>query len=490
MRATQLIVIIIYIAIVCWIANRARQRTTGLNDYLCPKLGAWTVALTGFATAFSTSTLVVGAGFGYGFGVTALWMAAPQALGLAVMFLLFSVPINRMTTRLGSLTISEFLGERYKSDVVRGLAAIILFVFCVGHLIVIYRGVGLVITQVMNVPYWLAVLLAGFLAAIYTSYGGQIAVADTDVFQGWLMTIGVLILIPVAIIKGGGMSAIHLKLAEISPKLIETPGNYQWGVFMGLILVFSVGMLGQPQLLYRTMFIRNKKDIPKIAVISFFISLVAVCIAFYCGVTAKVLLPNLASSDLAMPTLLTTLLHPILATVLMVAMCAAAMSTTDSILIMASSAISRDLYQKVINPKATDEMVQKLSGRLSLLLGAIGTVWALKPPQAFIFLMAFVWAVWTAAYMFPILYGIYWRGVTTNGAIAGMILGPLAAVIWKQMGQPLGLHPLFPGMLASALVIPIVSSFTQKLPEEFLDMLFAKDKKEIKSKIATNTVKV
>lgn len=489
MRITQVIVVIIYIAIVWFIADQARRKTTGLNDYLCPKLGPWTVALTGFATAFSTSTLVVGAGFGYGFGVTALWIAVPQAFGLAVMFLLFSLPINRMTTRLGSLTISEFLGERYKSDAVRGLAAIILFVFCVGHLIVIYRGVGLVITQVMNVPYWLAVVLAGFLAAIYTSYGGQIAVAETDVFQGWLMTAGMLILIPVAIIRGGGMSNIHLKLAEISPKFVETPGNYPWGVFLGLVLVFSVGMLGQPQLLYRTMFIKNKRDIPKIAVISFFISLVAVFIAFYCGITAKVLLPNLASSDLAMPTLLTTLLHPILATVLMVAMCAAAMSTTDSILIMASSALSRDLYQKVINPKASDQMVQKLSGRLSLLLGAIGTLWALKPPEAFIFLMAFVWAVWTAAYMFPILYGIYWRGVTTNGALAGMILGPLAAVIWKQLGQPFGIHPLFPGMLVSALVIPIVSSFTQKLPKEFIDMLFADDKKRKKPEILLDTVK-
>ncbi len=475
MRTLQIVVILIYVAACYWIANNARRQGSTLKDYLCPSMGPWTIALTGFATAFSTSTLVVGAGFGYQYGASVLWFAVPQAFGLAVMFLLFSAPMYDMRRKLGSLTVSEFLGARFKSDKIRGWAAIILFVFCVGNLIVIYRSLGLVVAQAMGIPYWVAVVVGGILAAFYTFYGGQLAVAQTDVLQGWLMTGGVLILFPIALSRVGGLSELYLKLGEISPQLTSSPGNFQIGILLGMVLVFSVGMLGQPQILYRTMFIRSKKDIPTIALVSFFVSLVACYIAFHCGMVGKVLIPTeLATSDLAMPTLIISVLNPVLAAVLVTAMCAAAMSTADSVLIMASSAITRDIYQKFINKEASDDRVKKLSGILALVLGAIGTIWALYPPSWFLFLMAFVWAVWAATYMFPFLYGLYWRGTTTNGVFASMVLGPLTAVIWKQMGQPFHIHPLFPALLVAGLTIPIVSSFTPKLPDEFLNELFDK----------------
>lgn len=378
-------------------------------------MGAWTVAFTGFATAFSTSLLVVGASTSYQYGAVAQWIGVPQALGIAVMFLLFSLPLNEMSDKLNSLTISEFLGNRYKSDAIRALSALVLFVFCIGHLIVIYRGMGLAIAEIMHVPYWLAVVLSGFLAALYTAYGGQIAVARTDLVQGWIMTIGMIVLIPVAIYRAGGFNAIHSGLAAISPQLVETPGNYPMGIFLGLVVVFSLGMLGQPQLIYRAMFIEKKKDIPKIAILAFIFSLIACWISYYSGSVGRVLIPEtLTNPDSTMPIMITMLFNPIVATVLMTAMCAAAMSTTDSILIMAATAVSRDIYQKLINNKASDKDIQKLTRRLTLLLGAVGAIWALKPPSWFIYLMAFVWGVWAATYLFPILYGLYWRGNKTR----------------------------------------------------------------------------
>lgn len=476
MKIAQITIVIAYMGMIWWLAERARKETKGLNDYLCPKVGPWTVALTGFATAFSTSKLIVGGGFGYQYGPSSLWMALPQGFGMALLYLLFAAPMMSMTKRLGSLTVCEFIGDRYKSDTIRAVSAVILFVFCIGNLIVIYRGVGLVVQQILGVPLIPAVLLAGTVSALYTAYGGQLAVIKTDVVQGWMMAIGMLILFPILIIKGGGLDSIHLALAKISPKLIGTPGNWQLGILLGMTLSFSIGMLGQPQLIYRTMFIKDKRDIPKIAIITFFIAVITSYLTFYSGIAGRVLIPTAIKSDLAMPTLLNMFLHPLLAAVIMTAMCAAAMSTTDSILIMASAAVSRDVYQKMINPKASDEYIHKMSAYLSFFLGMVGTLWALKPPSWFLFLMAFVWAVWTAAYLFPILYGLYWRGVTAQGALAGMILGPAFAVYWQIIGQPYGIHAIFPGIAVSALLIPIVSMFTPKLPEEFLDNIFPKKK--------------
>lgn len=474
MRIAQILVIVVYALVVLWIAKVAQGRTKTLEDYLRPRLGPWVVAFTGFATAFSTSVLVVGASFGYRFGAVAVWIAVPQALGLAALFLVFAPRMTLMVDRLGSLTVPEFLGERYKSDAIRALASVILFIFCVGYLIVVYRGLGVVLASILNISYTTAVVAAGLLSAIYVAFGGQLAVANTDVLQGWLMTGGLLILFPMALMRAGGMSEIHARLAEISPKMVEFPGNFAPGILIGLILVFSLGMLGQPQLLNRIMFIRNRRDIPKIAIITVIVGVFAAWISYYSGAVSRVLIPGLTDPDTALPELIKLLMHPVLAAVLVTAITAAAMSTTDSLLIMAAGAVSRDIYQKLINRKASDEITQKLGAALSLLLGLLGMLMALKPPAWFIYLMAFVWAVWAATFLFPILYGIYWRGVTTSGGLAGMILGPAVAVIWQVAKQPFKVHPLFPSLLVAAIVIPLVSAFTPKMRPEFLDSLFSK----------------
>lgn len=476
-RITQAVVILLYIFACGYIAVKANRGTKDLESYIRPKLGPWTVALTGFATAFSTSLVVVGGSFGYSYGATVQWIAIPQAVGLALMYLIFASPLNTMSDKLGALTLNEFLGKRYQSQAIQTVSAVVLFVFCIGNLLVVYRGLGLVIEQVLGVPLIVAVIVSGVLTAWYTGYGGMLAVAKTDAMQGMIMTVGMIALIIVGLTKAGGISNVHQELALISPALVETPGNYPLGIFLGLIATFSFGMLGQPQLLVRCMFIKNKKDIPLIAMITFVISALAAWVAYYSGCITRVLNPNLADPSQALPVLISTLFNPIVATIIMLAMAAAAMSTASSVLIMASTTASRDVYQRFINKKASDEQVKKISYWLTVGLGLAGMIGALKPPSWFIFIMAFVWAVWASTYMFPILYGLYWKGVTEYGALAGMIVGPAVAVIWKLAGQPFNLHPIFPGVLTSIILVPIVSLITPKLSSELINNLFPEKNK-------------
>lgn len=471
-----IIVMVAYFAVLFAVTIISSKKTKDLDGYYLGgrTLGPWTLALTYCATAFSTSLLVGNAGAAYVNGFAQMWIAPAQALAILVGFMVFQRRFQTMSIRLKVLDVPDFIGERYQSQFMRGLSSALICVLFVGYIVAIYVGLATLMEVILGIPYWVAVLIAGITTAVYVTFGGYLAVAYSDALQGWLLVIGTLLVTVFAISRVGGIGTVASKLATIDPQMLKTPGSQGWLMWLTPVLVFSLGHYGQPQQIQRFFTLKNKKQVTTAALVGTLFTLVMVSMPNLLGPFARVLFPTLERADMAFPMLVQELLPAGFAVVILVAALAAGMSTNDSVLLVASSAFARNIMQKIIKPDLSDEAVLKIGRITAFALGIIGMVFALKPPQLLLMLTVFVWAVFSAAFMAPLLYGIFWRKATKAGAIVSMVSGASIAFIWEVIGKPLGIHPLFVSVLFAFIALPVVSHFTPKLPEQLVNKLFAK----------------
>lgn len=467
---------VIYLAVLFSLTILSSKKTKQLDDYYLGgrSLGPWTLALTYCATAFSTSLLVGNTGAGYVNGFAQMWIAPAQALAILVGFMVFQRRFQKMSVRLNVLDVPDFIGERYQSQLLRGLSSLIICVLFVGYIVAIYVGLATLMEVVLGIPYWVAILVAGITTAVYVTFGGYLAVAYSDVFQGWILIAGTLIITVFALSRVGGITGAVASLKATNPGMLATPGPQGWLMWLTPVLVFSIGHYGQPQQIQRFFTLKNKKHVTTAALVSTIFTLIMVAVPNFLGPLAKVLFPALERADMAFPMLVQELLPAGLAAIILVAAMAAGMSTNDSVLLVASSAFSRNIVQKIFKPDMSDEKVLKIGRITAFSLGIIGMLFALKPPQLLLSLTVFVWAVFCAAFMAPLLYGIFWRGATKMGAIVSMVAGSALAIIWELVGQPWGIHPVFVSVIFAFIVLPLVSHFTPKLPGKLIDQLFVK----------------
>lgn len=482
-------VVFFYLIMMFVIGWYTAKRTKNIGDFYLGgrSLGPWALALTYCATSFSTSLLVGNAGLAYKVGFAQTWIAPAQAMATLIAFMFFQARYRSFSIKLKAIDVPDFLGERYKSNLVRGWSASLIFVLQIGYIVAVTKGMALLLQTLVGVPYWVGVLVAGTISTVYITAGGYLADVYSDVVQGVIMIVGVLILAPVVIHAGGGLAGLTERLAAIDPRLITVPGAQSVIAWLTPVLVFSIGTWGQPQHVVRLFTLKHKKHIAAAAVVATIFTLVIVLIPNLLGAYARVIFPNLAQPDLAFP-MLVTLLPVTLGYIILCAALAAGMSTTDSVILVASSALCRDLIQKVINPKISDQTVFKMGRWVSFAIGIIGTLMALKPPPLLLLLTVFIWGCFASGLMAPLLYGIYWKGATTAGAAVSMIGGSSLAIIWQLLNKPFGIHPLFPGVIFAFVALPLVSWFTRQLPADFVSGLFTKSAKARSPKIGSIAV--
>ena len=170
-------------------------------------------------------------------------------------------------------------------------------------------------------------------------------------------------------------------------------------------------------------------------------------------------------------------LPPFLSAILLTAVVAAVMSTLDGILLVAAGAVSRDLYQQIINKKASDKSVLRLTWIVILILSVITLFAAFSPPPMLLYLTAFSFSLMTATILAPMFFGIYYKRSTLAGCVVSQLVGVAVVLILTIAKVKFLIHPLIPGLLAALITLPLVSSFTKKLPEDFVSRIFSDDYK-------------
>ncbi len=465
-----IIVLVAYLGVLIVIGFLGKRGTKTVEDFYIGgrNIGAWVTAISFIAAYFSSVVIIGGGGFGYKYGMSTVWVGAANVLlGCTLCWIILGERVRLFTKRLSVVTVPGFFGERFRSKEARVFSAFIICIFMVVYNVSILKGMGHIFEVLMDVPYLWGILISGLIIVSYVAIGGYLAVVWTGFIQGWIMLFGIVLLTIMTLKEVGGFASVHSKLMMINPGLVYTPGIWGWTGLVSYCLIVSFGVWGMPQLMVRFYSIKT----PKVLKIGTVVATIGGCMAifpYFNGACARALYPSLTSPDLAIPTLTKLVLSPFGGAIFLAGVIAAGMSTFSSVLIITSSSMVKDIYEKGLG-RVLSQTESLKKGRLwSVIIGIISLLIAIRPPAMVLVLCAFSWAVIASTCLWPMLFGIYRRGTTRTGVITSMIGGCATALLWIAFGNPLGIHGFIPGILMGLILIIMVSRFTQKLPEEHI----------------------
>ena len=469
----------LYLLLLFGIGAYAWRQTRNLADYILGgrRLGRWTTALSAGASDMSGWLLLGLPGFAYAAGFDAIWLAAGLLAGTWLNWILVAPRLREQSETQGNaLTLPEFFEYRFR-DTTHALRLVSAFFILFFYIFYTSSGLvagGRLFESVFGLSYTWAVIAGTLAILIYTVTGGFLAVSWTDLFQGLLMAFALVFAALAALAYAGGWSVVIESMRTVDPALADlfhtTGGEPLTAIMLISLLGWGLGYFGQPHILVRFMAIRARggtASAMRIAVTWTAVCLAAALITGFSGV--ELIADPLKGGDTekVFIELVTLLFHPVPAGICLAAILAAIMSTADSQLLVASSALTEDVYQALFRRKANQrELV--LVGRITVtVLALIAALLALRHEQKVLDLVAYAWAGFGAAFGPALVLALYWKGMTRLGAAAGMIAGSLTVIFWHRFeGGVSTLYELVPGFLI-ALMATLVFSRIEKMHRNF-----------------------
>ena len=492
------------IGIGLYFAKRANENSE--NYFLGGRsLGPWVAAMSAEASDMSGWLLMGLPGVAYWCGLSdAAWTALGLALGTYINWLLVAKRLRKYSAVSGNaITIPDFFSNRFreKKKVLMTISALFILIFFAVYAASCFVTCGKLFSTLFGLPYQWMMVAGALFVIIYTFLGGFLAESASDFMQAIVMIIALTVVLVVGTVAAGGVDAVLENVKSIpgfftffgiaKPTTTEGVQLVQNGqpVFgpaaqYGLLTIIStmswgLGYFGMPQVLLRFMAIRKVKELTasrRIATTWCVISLVA---AVAIGLIGRVVFPvdpSLASAGGAenvFIVLSSNLLPPLVAGLVMAGILAATISSSDSYLLIAASALAKNIYQGIFRKDATEKQVMKVSRITLLAVAVLGMIIALDKNSIIFTVVAFAWAGFGATFGPNMLFSLFWRRMTRAGAIAGMVAGGSMVFIWrlllKPMGGVFGIYELFPAFVVSCLVIVLVSLKTKEPEKEVLD---------------------
>ncbi|MET0785238.1 MAG: sodium/proline symporter PutP [Paenisporosarcina sp.] len=472
----QLIAIIIYMVVMLYIGYYSYRKTVNLTDYMLGgrSLGPAVTALSAGAADMSGWLLMGLPGAIYATGLIEAWIAIGLTVGAYLNWLLVA-PRLRVYSQVSndSITIPSFLENRLKdtSRLLRIASGIIILVFFTFYVSSGMVAGGVFFDESFGLDYHTGLLIVSAVVIAYTLFGGFLAVSYTDVVQGLIMFLA-LILVPImGLFMVGGLDGAVESIREVDPSRLSLISG---ATFLGVLsaVAWGLGYFGQPHIIVRFMAISSVKETKQARRIGIGWMALSLAGAVATGLIGIAYYQQNASETLSDPeavfiALGQVIFHPFIAGIMLAAVLAAIMSTISSQLIVTSSALIEDLYKAVIKKDATDKHFVLL-GRIAVLavsLVAIFIAW--EQSKTILDLVAYAWAGFGAAFGPIILLSLFWRKLTNWGALSGMVVGAITVVIWGNNEELTGLiYEIVPGFILSLLFAVVVSLITYRRNEE------------------------
>jgi len=449
----KLIILAIYFSILLGIGFFASKRITNISDYYVggKKLGYWIAALSARSTGESGWLLIGVTGMGALIGVSAFWIVVGEVLGVFISWQFMAKKFKRLTDEYNSITIPDFLVSHFRSstNTIRIIAAVALSIIVVIYVSAQIDVTGKTFESFLGFNYYTGIILGFGIVVLYIFSGGFLAVAWSDFFQGALMFVGLLMLPIVAYFSLSSDASFISGLYALDPALLNIwgPGGFSLLNFVTVVGLVSIGIgfMGSPQVYVRFMAIESENEIEKGKWVAIFYTLLSDTGAVMIGILGRYILTKTGQDPeavlgIAGENVLSMLLNEVMPMfiigVYIAAVLSAIMSTVDSLLVVASSAVSRDFYQQIVRPDIDEDSLMGLSKKVTLILAFLALVVALlvsilSPDRTVFWFIIFGWSGIAATFCPVIILSLFWDGYTENGAIASMITGFLCVPIFK-----------------------------------------------------------
>lgn len=507
MIAYMAIVIIIGIAF----AKKANKNT---DSYFLGgrTLGPWVTAMSAEASDMSGWLLMGLPGVAYWCGIAdAAWTAIGLALGTYVNWLITSKRLRRYSEKANAITLPEFFSNRFheKSKIIMTVAALFILIFFTVYAASCLVTCGKLFSTLFGFDYVPMMIVGAVFVLIYTIIGGFLAESASDFMQAIVMVIALIVVVVTGTVAAGGLDAVvdnaksipgFFEFFGIANPVTDANGVQQslngqplfgeagtYGVLSVVsCLAWGLGYFGMPQVLLRFMAIRSEKELKSSRRIATVWCLISLVIAVFIGVIGRALYPTAlttaSEAENVFILLATNLLPAVLAGLVMAGILAATISSSDSYLLIAASAFSKNIFQGLIHKKASDKQVLVISRITLLAITGVAIIIALDENSVIFNIVSFAWAGFGATFGPLMLMSLFWKRINRWGAIAGMIGGGIMVFVWNLAIRPLGgiwdVYELLPAFIFSCICIVVVSLLTPA-PSKEIQQEFEEVKKGI-----------
>ncbi|EGQ8072984.1 sodium/proline symporter PutP [Vibrio vulnificus] len=463
---------IAYLILMVAIGVYAYKKTSSSSDYFLGgrSLGPWPAALSAGASDMSGWLLLGLPGYAYAAGIESFWLAGGLLVGTWANWLVSAKRLRTYSIQTDALTLPEFLSRRFddKSKLIQTISAFFILLF-----FLFYTSSGLVaggklFETVFGLDYSTAVIIGTLCVVSYTLFGGFLAVSWTDLVQGLLMA-AALMIVPIAVMEGG-FGQLAIDMHNINPELLtlwnDAKGEPLSAIAIISLVAWGLGYFGQPHILARFKASRTNRELGTARRIAVGWTALSMAGAILVGLVGLVWVnghpgTELADGEKIFMLLVNTVFHPVIAGILLAAILAAVMSTADSQLLVSSSALAEDFYKQVIKPDASSQEIVMV-GRIGVVvISIIALILAMTPDSSVLGLVSYAWAGFGAAFGPAVVLSLYWKGMNRNGALAGILIGGITIVVWKQLtGGWFDVYEIVPGIIFSTIAIVGVSKLT------------------------------
>ena len=493
----KIIAFVLYLGFMVYIGLRSAKKNNSSMDFFLGgrKVGPWITALSAEASDSSAWLLMGLPGLCYLGGVKeTFWTAVGLIVGTYLNWLFVAKPLRKCTISFGdSITIPEFFTNRFKD---KTHLLTIISVFFIVLFFTISTASGFVacaklFNSVFGLKYHIGLVIGLVVILSYTILGGYLAVCTTDFIQGALIFVAFVFSAVIAVVSLGGPAEAMAKVSDFSVRAV----NGQFGAEMAekfianksfsamsviSALAWGLGYFGMPHIIIRFMGIRSNAEIKTARRVGTVWMVIAYIGTFIIGSLGTV---YLAGGDLANPLMILSggaeetvfsatmqQMYPaFIAGLFLCAILAASMSTADSQLLSASSAVSLDIYKGLINKDADEKTVMNVSRITVLVIAAIAFVLSLNPASSIFGLVSYAWAGFGSTFGPLVILALFWRGMTNKGAIAGLIAGGVTVVLWHNLkGGIFNVYEILPGFIACLVFAVAVSLLDRNKNPEML----------------------
>jgi sodium/proline symporter len=461
--------LILLLAIAIYVAKFSSK---GIAEYFIGggKVNKYVVALSAVVSGRSAWLLLGFSALSYNLGLAAIWAIIGYILVEFWMFWFYAPKLRRYSEGKNIITIPDFfvakLGDKF--NLLRIITVSVILIFMVAYLSSQFVAGGKAFAISFDMTETQGILLTAFIIALYTLIGGFLAVSLTDVIQAILMLIALVGLPILAIWNYGGWTKMQADLLLQMPTFFDL-NSIAFASILGFVGI-GLGSFGSPHILVRYLSIKEVTDFKFVAILGTFWNISMGIGALFIGFAGRVYFSDLGAFpngdvENLYPVFGEFLLNPILFGVVIASVFAAIMSTSDSQLLVAASALVRDIYQKIIKKDAVisnDELVRY--SRLSvLLIVGFSLLLSLFAKQQIFTLVLFAWGGLGASIGATSLLVLFWKGTNRNGVIAGVLTGTISIIIWKNIPFLNDLiYELIPTFFLTILVTILVSLFSEK----------------------------
>jgi len=458
--------LVIYVSMLFYNAYVGNKAATGVGGYYVGnrQLGGTLVGISFFATFASTNTFIGHAGKGYDYGVAWFTMAVLLVIFSWMSWRWIGPPLRRFAAAWDALTIPDYIRGRILGDNPEAerhplllLAASVIVFASILYLLAIFKGAGHLFQIFLGVPYEVAVGVTLLVVVLYTSIGGFVSVVRTDAIQGVLMLIGAMTIFYFVTQAAGGVTSVGQQTDMPGKQhLFALSGALPFAEPLGVSLSGALKLIVDPRQLSRFYGLKSDAEVKRgmwIAVLG--LTLILACM-FPIGLYAHLILENVTDTDLIIPRLVNDpAIFPFWVTdLLIVSIVSAAMSSMDSVLLVASST----LYKNIIAPFKTIENEVRWSRAAVIAFACISAFMALNPPGGIVGITIFSGSLYAVCFFPPVVFGLYGLVASAKTTLVSMTLGMSTLILWITLGLSTLLHEVFPALLVSASVYWLQSS--------------------------------